>query len=65
MSDVRVRQAVVLSIDRVGDAKSLLSPLDWPATALDSHIWMNNQAQYKSTCGDVLQPGHQPRPTRC
>ncbi|MEP6852513.1 MAG: ABC transporter family substrate-binding protein [bacterium] len=52
MADVKVRQAVLLSIDRVGDAKALLSPLDWPATVLDSHIWMNNQAQYKSTCGD-------------
>ena len=52
MSDLKVRQAVVLSIDRVGDAKTLLGPLDWPATVLDSHIWMNNQSQYKSTCGD-------------
>ena len=41
----------MLSIDRVGDAKTLLGPLDWPATVLNSHIWMNNQAQYKSTCG--------------
>jgi peptide/nickel transport system substrate-binding protein len=52
MADLKVRQAVVLSINRVGDAKTLLSPLDWPATVLDSHIWMNNQAQYKQTCGD-------------
>jgi len=52
MSDLRVRQAVMLSIDRVGDTKTMLSPLDWPATVLDSHIWMNNQSQYKSTCGD-------------
>ncbi|HTZ42447.1 MAG TPA: ABC transporter family substrate-binding protein [Jatrophihabitans sp.] len=52
MSDLKVRQAVMLSLDRVGDAKTLLGPLDWPATVLDSHIWMNNQSQYKSTCGD-------------
>jgi peptide/nickel transport system substrate-binding protein len=52
MSDVKVRQAVMLSIDRVGDAKTMLGPLDWPATVLDSHIWMNNQSQYKSSCGD-------------
>lgn len=51
MSDLKVRQAVMLSIDRVGDAKTLLGPLDWPSTVLNSHIWMNNQAQYKSTCG--------------
>ena len=52
MSDLKVRQAVMLSLDRVGDAKTLLGPLDWPATVLNSHIWMNNQAQYKATCGD-------------
>lgn len=52
MADLKVRQAIVLSIDRVADAKTLLGPLDWPATVLNSHIWMNNQAQYKSTCGD-------------
>ena len=52
MSDVKVRQAIVLSINRTGDAKTMLGPLDWPATVLDSHIWMNNQAQYKQTCGD-------------
>ena len=55
LADVKVRQAVVLSIDRVGDAKTLLGPLDWPATVLDSHIWMNNQSQYKSTCGDFCK----------
>jgi len=55
LADVKVRQAIELSIDRVGDAKTLLSPLDWPATVLDSHIWMNNQAQYKSTCGDFCK----------
>lgn len=52
MADLKVRQAVVLTINRSGDAKTLLGPLDWPATVLDSHIWMNNQSQYKSTCGD-------------
>ncbi|MDQ6937131.1 MAG: ABC transporter family substrate-binding protein [Actinomycetota bacterium] len=51
MADVKVRQAVMLAIDREGDAKALLTPLDWPAKVLDSHFWMNNQAQYKSTCG--------------
>jgi len=55
MADVKVRQAVMLSINRAGDAKTLLSPLDWPATVLDSHIWMNNQSQYKSTCGDFCK----------
>jgi len=52
LSDLKVRQAVMLSIDRESDAKTLLGPLDWPAKVLDSHIWMNNMSQYKSTCGD-------------
>ncbi|MGI8882257.1 MAG: ABC transporter family substrate-binding protein [Jatrophihabitans sp.] len=52
LADLAVRQAVMLSMDRVNDAKAMLSALDWPATVLNSHIWMNNQAQYKSTCGD-------------
>jgi len=52
MANLQVRQAVMLSLDRVDDAKAMLSSLDWPATVLNSHIWMNNQAQYKSTCGD-------------
>ncbi len=55
LTDVKVRQAITLAIDREGDAKTMLSPLDWPATVLDSHIWMNNQAQYKSTCGDFCK----------
>lgn len=55
LADVKVRQAVQLAIDREGDAKTMLSPLDWPATVLNSHIWMNNQAQYKSTCGEFCK----------
>jgi peptide/nickel transport system substrate-binding protein len=55
LADVKVRQALELAIDRSGDAKTMLSPLDWPATVLDSHIWMNNQAQYKSTCGEFCK----------
>ncbi|HEX8096167.1 ABC transporter family substrate-binding protein [Jatrophihabitans sp.] len=55
LSDVKVRQAVSLAIDRTADAKTMLTPLDWPATVLDSHIWMNNQSQYKSTCGDFCK----------
>ena len=55
LADLKVRQAVMLAIDRHADAKTMLSPLDWPATVLDSHIWMNNQSQYKSTCGDFCK----------
>ncbi|MDQ6874630.1 MAG: ABC transporter family substrate-binding protein [Actinomycetota bacterium] len=50
MADVKVRQAVMLAIDREGDAKAQLTPLSGPASLLDSHFWMTSQAQYKSTC---------------
>jgi peptide/nickel transport system substrate-binding protein len=55
MANLQVRQAVMLSLDRENDAKAMLSSLDWPATVLNSHIWMNNQAQYKATCGDYCK----------
>jgi peptide/nickel transport system substrate-binding protein len=42
----------MLSLDWANDAKAMLSSLDWPDTVLNRHIWLNNQAQYKSTCGD-------------
>ncbi|MEO7943191.1 MAG: ABC transporter family substrate-binding protein [Marmoricola sp.] len=51
MADVKVRQAVMLAVDREGDAAAQLTPLGWPAQVLNSHFWMNNQAKYKSTCG--------------
>jgi peptide/nickel transport system substrate-binding protein len=52
MADLKVRQAVMLSIDRKADAQTVLGALDWPATVLDSHVWVNNQAPYKAMCGD-------------
>jgi glutathione transport system substrate-binding protein len=55
MANLQVRQAVMLSLDRVNDAKAMLSALDWPATTMDSHVWTNNQAQYKATCGDYCK----------
>lgn len=52
LKDVKVRQAIMLALDRKDDAQAMLGKLDWPAVTLDNHIWMNNQAQYKATCGD-------------
>lgn len=52
LADQRVRQAVELSIDRVGQTRNTLGKLGWPVTVLDSHLWLNNQAQYRATCGD-------------
>lgn len=52
LADVKVRQALMLSLDRDQDAKTVLTPLSWPATLLNSHVWVNNQSQYKATCGD-------------
>jgi peptide/nickel transport system substrate-binding protein len=55
MANLQVRQAVMLSLDRMNDAQAMLSALDWPATTMDSHVWTNNQAQYKATCGDYCK----------
>ncbi|UQX90323.1 ABC transporter family substrate-binding protein [Jatrophihabitans telluris] len=52
LADVSVRQAIMLSLDRKQDAQTLLGPLSWPSTLLNSHVWVNNQAQYKETCSD-------------
>lgn len=52
LADVRVRQAVELAIDRVAQTRTTLGKLGWPVTVLDSHLWLNNQAQYRATCGD-------------
>jgi ABC-type oligopeptide transport system substrate-binding subunit len=53
MSDLQVRQVVMLSLDRVNDAKATLTSLDWPATTMDSHIWTNNQAYGDPTAGEL------------
>jgi len=53
LSDLKVRQAFALAIDRAAIARALLGPLDVAATPLNNHIFMANQAGYQDNSGDV------------
>jgi peptide/nickel transport system substrate-binding protein len=49
--DIRVRQAIALSIDRTALAKTMLSPLGVPDADLNNHIYMTNQSGYQDNAG--------------
>lgn len=53
LQDVRVRQALAMAISREAIARALLAPLGIRATPLDNHIFMANQAGYRSNAGEV------------
>jgi peptide/nickel transport system substrate-binding protein len=52
LSDVKVRQAVVLGIDRAKMTTALIGKLGGNPTPLQNHFFMKNQAPYKETCGE-------------
>jgi peptide/nickel transport system substrate-binding protein len=52
LSDVKVRQAVVLGVDRAKMTTALIGKLGGNPTPLQNHFFMKNQAPYKPTCGD-------------
>ncbi len=53
LQDVRVRRALAMAISRPAIARALLAPLGIKAEPLDNHIFMANQAGYRSNAGDV------------
>jgi peptide/nickel transport system substrate-binding protein len=53
LSDVRVRQALALGLDRAAIARSDLAGLGWPAVPLDNHFFLNSQDGYQSNVGDL------------
>lgn len=53
LSDVRVRRAVMLGIDRSVLARSDLTGLDWPVRTMDSHFHVNSQPGYRAVAGDL------------
>jgi len=53
LSDVNVRKAVAMGINREAIAKAMLSPLGLDPKPLDNHIYMANQDGYKNNSGDV------------
>ncbi|GAA3010346.1 ABC transporter family substrate-binding protein [Streptosporangium longisporum] len=53
LSDVRVRRAVAMGIDRQAIAQSDLQGLDWPIVLLNNHFFMNTQEGYRDNAGVV------------
>ena len=53
LSDVRVRQAVTVGIDRATIAKADLTGLNWPAVTMDNHFLVNTQIGYQDNTGDL------------
>jgi peptide/nickel transport system substrate-binding protein len=53
LSDVRVRQAVTVGIDRATIAKADLTGLNWPAVTMDNHFLVNTKIGYPHNPGDL------------
>jgi peptide/nickel transport system substrate-binding protein len=53
LSDVRVRRALAMAIDRTAITRALLGPLNMPPEPLSNHIFMRNQEGYKDNSGAV------------
>ena len=52
LSDIKVRQAVQLGIDRNLMTTALIGKLGGNPTALNNHFFMKNQTSYQATCGE-------------
>ena len=53
LTDVRVRRALAMAIDRSAIARALLGPLGIAPVPLNNHIYMANQQGYRDNSGDV------------
>ena len=53
LTDVRVRRALAMAIDRTAIARALLGPLGIAPAPLNNHIYMANQQGYRDNSGDV------------
>ncbi|GLX00791.1 ABC transporter family substrate-binding protein [Microtetraspora sp. NBRC 16547] len=51
LSDVRVRQAIAVGIDRKAVISADLQGLGWPAAPLNSHFYMQGQGGYQDNAG--------------
>ena len=56
LSDVKVRRAIAMGIDRQTIADAMLGPLGGDSTKLDNHIFMRNQEGYQDNAGDLSEP---------
>ncbi|GII79863.1 hypothetical protein Sru01_48450 [Sphaerisporangium rufum] len=59
LSDVRVRRAIALGIDREAIARSDLQGLDWKASVLNNHFFMGTQDGHRDNAGPLGR--HDPR----
>jgi peptide/nickel transport system substrate-binding protein len=53
LSDVRVRRALAMAIDRPAIVRALLGPLGMSTEPLNNHIFMGNQEGYRDNSGEV------------
>jgi peptide/nickel transport system substrate-binding protein len=53
LQDVKVRQALAMSIDRDAIGKALLDPLGYETRPLNNHIFMTNQDGYQDNAGEL------------
>ncbi|GHE41405.1 hypothetical protein GCM10017673_49610 [Streptosporangium violaceochromogenes] len=53
LSDVNVRRAVAMGINRQAIAQSDLQGLDWPIVLLNNHFFMNTQDGYQDNAGET------------
>jgi peptide/nickel transport system substrate-binding protein len=53
LSDVNVRRAVAMAIDRQTIARSSLTGLDWPVRLLNDHAFVNTQEGYRDDAGEL------------
>jgi peptide/nickel transport system substrate-binding protein len=53
LQDLKVRQALAMSIDRMAVTRALMGPLGIEPRSLGNHIFMANQAGYRDNSGDI------------
>ncbi|MEV7908678.1 ABC transporter substrate-binding protein, partial [Streptomyces anulatus] len=53
LSDVNVRRAVAMGINRQAITQSDLQGLDWPIVLLNNHFFMNTQDGYRDNAGEI------------
>lgn len=53
LSDVNVRRAIAMGTDRKAIATADLKGLNWPVVVMNNHFFVNTQAGYQDTAGNV------------